>query len=283
MPLIPPPKAIARKDAISVANGQSTTSGVEALGVEGQRRRKKSGRQMHEFKPTKPIPKPRSESEPAHPVIAYFKEYAGNQADSDLMFLLWGSADSEVSPTYAVDVTIPDSLKKRANYSYNITPWIQSYGLYYAEIGLLRRYLFFRKVARMKFQFISRSPERFEVSLKPVDLSSMQEELNKTIAEKGKGINWKHFEDPDPDEDPSLVCRCEDCGHRNCESDYTAQEIELDDCPGRQKREAEAKLRWVENSDLLTFYFRSPPLSLDQEMLTSSPCNLFQELYVVIV
>jgi hypothetical protein len=169
MPLIPPPKAIARQDAVFVADGQSTTSGVKALGVEGQRRRKKSGRQMHEFEPTKPILNPHFECEPAHPVIAYFKQRARNQADSDLIFLLWGSADSEVSPTYAVDVIIPDSLKKRPNYSYNITPWIRSYGviktkrylreeelfstlkqIYHAQIDVLRRYLFFRKVARVR-------------------------------------------------------------------------------------------------------------------------------------
>jgi hypothetical protein len=135
----------------------------------------------------------------------------------------------------------------------------------------------------MKFQFISRSPERFEVSLKPVDLFSVQEKLNKAIAENDEGINWKHLDDPDLDEDPDLVRRCEDCGHETCDPCDMAQEIELDDCPGRKKREAETKLRWIKNSDLLTFYFRSPPCSLDQDMLTSSPFNLFQKWYVIIV
>jgi hypothetical protein len=161
----PPPKALARKDAVANADEPSTTTATKLLSAEGQRRRRKPERQMHTFEPKKPMPKP----EPKHPITVYFHEQAETQKEDDFVFLLWGSADSELAPTHAVDVTIPDHFKTSANSERGIEPWISAYGTfhverylreeqvfytlrqqYYAKIGPLRRHLFFRKVARVK-------------------------------------------------------------------------------------------------------------------------------------
>jgi hypothetical protein len=173
MPLIPPPpKALAGEDAVPIAIVPSTTTGTEVPNIEGQRRRKKPERKMHKIEPKKPTPKPyfEPEPEPEHPVIVYFKEQAETRKEDDFVFLLWGSADSEVAPTYAVDVAIPDRLKTKANRKETIKPWtpsndaefrIQRYlreeevfstlkKQYYAEIGPVCRHLFFRKVARVR-------------------------------------------------------------------------------------------------------------------------------------
>jgi hypothetical protein len=167
MPLIPsPPKALTRKDADDddTPGVPGITTGAEVTSGDGQRRRKKSKRQMHKIEP-----KTFSDPDPEHPVIAYLKEQAKTQEGDDFLFLLWGSVSSEMAPTHAVHVTIPDDLKRCANYEENMTPWIGRYSTprihrylreeevfsllkrrYYAAIGPLNRYLFFRKVARVR-------------------------------------------------------------------------------------------------------------------------------------
>lgn len=173
MPLISsPPKAPSRTvaDDDDTSGVPGKTTGAEVTSGEGQRRRKKSKRQMHEIKPKKPTPKSFCDPESENPVIAYLVEKAKRHEKEDFTFLLWGSMSSEIAPTHAVDVTITDDLKMRANHEENVTPWISSYGTiridrflreeevfsllkrrYYTEIGLFSRYLFFRKVARVRF------------------------------------------------------------------------------------------------------------------------------------
>ena len=107
-------------------------------------------------------------------------------------------------------------------------------------------------------------------------------ECDKIIAETHEKMDWNHFEEPDVHEDPDLVQRCKDCGHKDCDTYYEEWGTELDKCPGRQRNEAETKLRWVQNADLLTFYFRNPSFALNQNMLSSSPYNIFYQRYAML-
>jgi hypothetical protein len=117
--------------------------------------------------------------------------------------------------------------------------------------------------------------------MEPLDLSHIQKERDKILTETHEKMNWNHFENPDFDEDPDEVQRCSDCGHKDCDTYYELLGTSQDPCPGRQREEAESKLRWVQNADLLTFSFRNPSLALGQNMLSSSPYNLFAKWYVM--
>lgn len=114
----------------------------------------------------------------------------------------------------------------------------------------------------------------------PVEFSCFQKEYDETIAKTHEKMNWGHFEDPDFDEDPDLVQRCEHCGNTDCNTWYSLQGTDEDDCPGRQRETARDKLLWVQNADLLTFYFRNPSLARGENMLSSSPYDLFGQWYV---
>jgi hypothetical protein len=91
---------------------------------------------------------------PAHPILlkppdlpkdnmfTHFQKEADRQDGASCVFLLWGSADSERFPTWAIDIPIADpksedeifaSLAKR----------------YAEELGFWRRYLTFRKFSRL--------------------------------------------------------------------------------------------------------------------------------------
>lgn len=78
--------------------------------------------------------------------------------------------------------------------------------------------------------------------MEPVDLSYVQTSYNKIIAETKEKMNWGHFENPDYDEDPELVQRCDDCGHKDCDTYYELLGTEADACPGRQRNEARDEL-----------------------------------------
>jgi hypothetical protein len=117
----------------------------------------------------------------------------------------------------------------------------------------------------------------------PIDFSCFQKEYDETMAKTKDRMNWDHFENRDGDEDPELVQRCEDCGNTDCHTWHELLGTELDDCPGRQRDEAESKLQWVQSADLLTFYFRNPSLARGENMLSTSPYNLFREWYVILI
>lgn len=117
----------------------------------------------------------------------------------------------------------------------------------------------------------------------PTDFSYLQKEHDETMAKTHEKMNWAHIENPDYDEDPDLVQRCEDCGNTGCDTWYQAIGTEADECPGRQRDEARDKLRWVQNADLLTFYFRDPSLARAENMLSSAPYDLLGQWYVTLV
>jgi hypothetical protein len=80
---------------------------------------------------------------PEDPIFTYFQEETEKKDGASCVFLLWGSENSESFRTWAVDVPITvvedehnifDSLAKR----------------YYEELGLIRRWLSFRKFSRLK-------------------------------------------------------------------------------------------------------------------------------------
>lgn len=88
------------------------------------------------------LPKKSSEP-PTDPIFSHFHEEANNVEDATCIFLLWGSANSELCPTWAVDVSVTgieseeimfQKLKER----------------YATERGILRKYLSFRKLARLR-------------------------------------------------------------------------------------------------------------------------------------
>jgi hypothetical protein len=118
--------------------------------------------------------------------------------------------------------------------------------------------------------------------MEPVDLSCVQIRCNKILAETHEKMDWGHFFNPNSDEDLDPVRRCEDCGHRDCDTYYEFLGTDFDECPGRQRNEIKAKLCWVQNANLLTFYFRNPSFALGQNMLSSSPYDLFSKWYVML-
>jgi hypothetical protein len=76
-------------------------------------------------------------------LFAYFQKEAEGKEDANCVFLLWGSRDSESSPTCAVDVQITgleneeDIFRKLAQ-------------RYSTERGFLRRYLSFREYDKIE-------------------------------------------------------------------------------------------------------------------------------------
>jgi hypothetical protein len=80
---------------------------------------------------------------PGDPVFTYFQEETEKKDGASCVFLLWGSENSESFSTWAVDVPVTDIESEH-----------DIFGLlakrYYEELGLLRKYLSFRKFNRIK-------------------------------------------------------------------------------------------------------------------------------------
>jgi hypothetical protein len=80
---------------------------------------------------------------PKDPIFTYFQEETEKKDGASCVFLLWGSENSESFTTWAVDVPITDFENE-----HDIFDLLAK--RYYKELGLLRRYLSFRKFSRLK-------------------------------------------------------------------------------------------------------------------------------------
>ncbi|CAN9451614.1 unnamed protein product [Alternaria alternata] len=92
---------------------------------------------------------------PAHPVLlkppelsgdnvfTHFQKEADRKDGASCVFLLWGSADSERFPTWAIDVPIADPKSEDEIFALLAKRYAE-------EIGFWRRHLTFRKFSRLK-------------------------------------------------------------------------------------------------------------------------------------
>lgn len=112
---------------------------LESTGIELPKRRSAKSRvrqrKPHDF--IHPIEK-------AHnPLFAYFQKEAERKEDAKCVFLLWGSRNSESSPTWAVDVQVT-GIEDEAKIFQRLAQ------RYSAEQGFLQRYFSFREYDRLE-------------------------------------------------------------------------------------------------------------------------------------
>lgn len=151
-------------------------TGFQPVLQNGPKKPKKRTRQraMHVDLLEPSLPKP--SKLPEDPIFTYFEQETEKKDGASCVFLLWGSANSESSTTWAVDVPITnvesehdifDSLAKR----------------YYEELGLLRRCLSFRKFSRLKpvtvcYDRLIACLPVLTLSIVPIDLPFLKEVLS---------------------------------------------------------------------------------------------------------
>lgn len=94
-------------------------------------------------------------SRPAHPILlkppklpednifAHFQKEADRKDGASCVFLLWGSADSERFPTWAIDVPIADPKSEDEIFASLAKRYVE-------ELGFWRRYLIFRRFSRLR-------------------------------------------------------------------------------------------------------------------------------------
>jgi hypothetical protein len=119
-------------------NPVSGTTGFESATHTKRKSLKSRGRQRL---PHNIVQEPTEELQ--NPLFAYFQEEAEGKEGANCVFLLWGSRDSESSPTCAVDVQIT-GLENEEDIFQRLAQ------RYSAERGSLRRYLSFREYDKIE-------------------------------------------------------------------------------------------------------------------------------------
>jgi hypothetical protein len=151
-------------------NYNSRSTGFEPAALEKSRLRQ---RIMQDSVP-KPVPKT-AEIKTPNALLDYFEEESYRKEDASCVFLLWGSRDSERSPTWAVDVQITDVEKEGEIFQ----TLAQQYS---TELGFLRRTFSLREFEKLEpvtvcFLWLSFHISVLTFSSVPHDMALLQKDV----------------------------------------------------------------------------------------------------------
>ncbi|OAL05398.1 hypothetical protein IQ06DRAFT_68332 [Phaeosphaeriaceae sp. SRC1lsM3a] len=246
---------------------------LESTGIELPKRRSAKSRvrqrKPHDF--IHPIEK-------AHnPLFAYFQKEAERKEDAKCVFLLWGSRNSESSPTWAVDVQVT-GIEDEAKIFQRLAQ------RYSAEQGFLQRYFSFREYDRLEpvtFRLIWQASGKFSVFMESLDLAGCRVEclrLQETAQTEISKMADFDSGDPFP-----VFCFRDQSGqyeHDNggCPLNSSSDLIHRA-CPFESWDTCNDQLRWIDTANLISCYFRQPASASAQQILHGFKDHCFVHYY----
>jgi hypothetical protein len=129
------PESAHNKYTENVASEATGFQNTSYQGLKSQKNRRRP-RATHDILPKPP-------ESPKNVIFTHFQKKAEEKENVHCVFLLWGSENSEISTTWAVDVPIADPMNEDEVFA--------SLAKQYAtELGFLRRFLSFRKFSKLR-------------------------------------------------------------------------------------------------------------------------------------
>ncbi|KAM7200169.1 hypothetical protein V8F20_005387 [Naviculisporaceae sp. PSN 640] len=212
-------------------------------------------RKSHEMVSTIPLSEEPTDNPRLCSWVTYFGARAKNEGYKSFIFLLWGSERSERAPTWAVDVPLTDKDAEEKVFQ-SLKDHYHKFRGFWGTCCYLRQGV---TVTLVKFRFITRIGDRFQVWLEPIDVDRKRGDHLTELKELRELID-KTFQ-------------YETCGKSKGEvfhHDYGCPSWESEDafCPVEEYSHVSRDLEWWRTIGFLSWFFRHPQAAEGHRILS---------------